>query len=142
MVYKESPASLIPSLSISGVGESPLENEEKPVEREKNKLANEVIKEQVARDKQRRLHRNIVFLIVAAFCPCFYISFLFIIFKLFWNVSSIPDLPVVLALPIVALITVPTIILVIVLLCLYREKTKIGVDTVVKVAESAISASK
>ena len=68
--------------------------------------------------------------------------FLFIIFKLFWNVSSIPDLPVVLVFPIVALITVPTIILVIVLLCLYREKTKIGVDTVVKVAESAISASK
>jgi len=142
MFYKEGPANLVPSRFISGVESSPLEDEEKPVEREKNKLTNEVIKEQVARDKQHRLHRNVVFSIVAFFCPVFYISFLSIILKIFWDVSSVPILPLAWVFPILALITVPTIILVIVLLCLYREKTKIGVDTVVKVAESAISASK
>lgn len=134
---------LSPSLSLNEIRNSPLDDSgETSLGQKKNQLTNCALEEQVERDRQRKLHRRVVFWLLAPVCLTFYGVFLYAVWSLYSDLTRLANIPVAWVLPVVSLVTVPTILLVIMTLCLYREKNNVGPSSLVRIAESAISASK
>ena len=134
---------LSPSLSLNEIRNSPLDDSgETSLGQKKNQLTNCALEEQVERDRQRKLHRRVVFWLLAPVCLTFYGVFLYAVWSLYSDLTRLANIPVAWVFPIVSLVTVPTILLVIMTLCLYREKNNVGPSSLVRIAESAISASK
>ena len=134
---------LSPSLSLNEIRNSPLDDSgETSLGQKKNQLTNCALEEQVERDRQRKLHRRVVFWLLAPVCLTFYGVFLYAVWSLYSDLTRLANIPVAWVLPVVSLVTVPTILLVIMTLCLYREKNNVGPSGIVRIAESAISASR
>ena len=134
---------LSPSLALNEIRNSPLDDSgETSLGQKKNQLTNCALEEQVERDRQRKLHRRVVFWLLAPVCLTFYGVFLYAVWSLYSDLTRLANIPVAWVLPVVSLVTVPTILLVIMTLCLYREKNNVGPSSLVRIAESAISASK
>ena len=134
---------LSPSLSLNEIRNSPLDDSgETSLGQKKNQLTNCALEEQVERDRQRKLHRRVVFWLLAPVCLTFYGVFLYAVWSLYSDLTRLANIPVAWVLPVVSLVTVPTILLVIMTLCLYREKNNVGPSSLVRIAESAISASR
>lgn len=134
---------LSPSLALNEIRNSPLDDSgETSLGQKKNQLTNCALEEQVERDRQRKLHRRVVFWLLAPVCLTFYGVFLYAVWSLYSDLTRLANIPVAWVLPVVSLVTVPTILLVIMTLCLYREKNNVGPSGLVRIAESAISASR
>ena len=134
---------LSPSLALNEIRNSPLDDSgETSLGQKKNQRTNCALEEQVERDRQRKLHRRVVFWLLAPVCLTFYGVFLYAVWSLYSDLTRLANIPVAWVLPVVSLVTVPTILLVIMTLCLYREKNNVGPSSLVRIAESAISASK
>lgn len=134
---------LSPSLALNEIRNSPLDDSgETSLGQKKNQLTNCALEEQVERDRQRKLHRRVVFWLLAPVCLTFYGVFLYAVWSLYSDLTRLANIPVAWVLPVVSLVTVPTILLVIMTLCLYREKNNVGPSSLVRIAESAISASR
>lgn len=116
-------------------------NRSNELEEKKNHLTNCVLEEQVNRDCQRKLHRRTVFWFLIPVCFSFYGAFLYAVWTIYSDLSRLPNIPVAWVFPIISLVTVPTILLVIMTLCLYREKNNVSPGSLVRIAENAISSS-
>ena len=101
---------LSPSLALNEIRNSPLDDSgETSLGQKKNQLTNCALEEQVERDRQRKLHRRVVFWLLAPVCLTFYGVFLYAVWSLYSDLTRLANIPVAWVLPVVSLVTVPTI---------------------------------
>lgn len=93
-------------------------------EKEKNTLQAELIREKICRDVQRKEHRSIVFTAVTVVCFSFYCIFISLMAYVYSDISILKNVPVLWVAPLLALVTVPTILLVMVILSIYRKSAE------------------
>lgn len=108
-----------PSKTIKDID---IEHEEiSDTEKGKNSLQAELMREKICRDVHRKEHRSVVFKAVALVCFAFYGIFISLVAHVYSNIGILKDIPVLWVAPLLALVTVPTILLVMMVLALYRK---------------------
>lgn len=102
------------------------DREDSSLEKEKAQINNELLKGLVDRNKQRKKHRGCLFWFGIVSCAIFYILFIVISCYLYFScLYTLARLPAAWALPLLGLLTVPTVFLIIMALSLYRERPEI-----------------
>lgn len=108
----------------------------------KNHLSNELLQEELARNRQRKFQRKCLFLIAIFVAIAFAILFGIIAFKLYLGEpDSLLNIPTAWAFPLVAMLALPTLLFVILALCAYRETPKITPETLSAIISRLVSNS-
>lgn len=111
-------------------------------EREKNSLQSELIREKICRDVQRKEHRSVVFTAVTLVCFAFYTIFVSLVAHVYSDIAILKDIPALWVAPLLALVTVPTILLVMMVLALYRKGAEEMPSGAIRILESLSRMSK
>ncbi|WP_206215225.1 hypothetical protein [Desulfovibrio sp. ZJ200] len=102
-------------------------------------LSNKLLEGQVERNRQRKVQRGWIFGVGVSFCCLFYAIFCIIIIYSYYNFSALPAMPVAWVFPLIGLLTVPTLFLAVMVLCLYRDRPEINPDVIAKALWKIIS---
>lgn len=105
-------------------------NSSNQFENEKNFLSNQLIKGEVERNAQRKSHRTWLFVFGLSACVTFYGLFCYLAWRLYSEPDNLPEIPVAWVIPLIGMLALPTIFLVVFVLCVYREKPKISADAI------------
>lgn len=129
--------SLIPLTSLpasQGTGAETSRHEE-----DKIRLSNKLLEGQIERNRQKKIQRGWIFGVGVSFCCLFYIIFCIITSYIYYNFLEFPAMPVAWVFPLIGLLTVPTLFLAVMVLCLYRDRPEINPDTMAKALWKIIS---
>lgn len=111
-------------------------NEISEAEKGKNSLQSELMREKICRDVQRKEHRGIVFAGITLVCFVFYLIFVSLVPHVYSDLDVLKNVPVLWVIPLLALVTVPTVLLVMMVLALYRKDTGETPNGVLRILES------
>lgn len=121
----KNPADIVADIPspVKKIADVASENEDNSdAEKQKNSLIAELIREKIHRDVQRKNHRKIVFVAVTTVCFVFYCVFISLIAHVYCDIGILQNTPMLWVVPLLALATVPTILLVMLVLALYRKR--------------------
>lgn len=108
---------------IDDIGENGNEVELSPYEAEKTRLLNLKLQGEIERNEQRKFYRKYSFWFIISTCGVFYILFFIAVLKLFlYDTSVLKNIPPAWAFPLISLIALPTLLLIVLTLCAYRER--------------------
>lgn len=91
------------------------------------------------RNEQRKIHRKWLFRIGLFSCLMFYALFGFLARKLYREPETLADIPAAWAIPLMGMLAIPTVFLIVFVVCLYRERPKVSTDNLVKALIKAVN---